>query len=110
MMKTEESVLVEHFGRSPVICVIDFLLDNRLYDYSKQQIAEGCGIGRVTLFNNWKKIEKLHLVKETRRFGKTKLYKLNEANPVVKKIIELELALAGQAAEKHIKAIRAVTA
>jgi len=109
-MKIEESVLVEHFGRSPVICIIDFLLENRLYDYSKKQIAEGCGIGRVTLFNNWKKIEKLGLVRETRRFGKTKLYKLNERNSVVRKIIELELALAEQAAEKHTKTARAVTA
>lgn len=103
-------MLVEHFGRSPVICIIDFLLENRLYDYSKKQIAESCGIGRATLFNNWKKIEKLQLVRETRRFGKTKLYKLNEGNQIVKKIIELELALAEQASEKHTKTARAVTA
>ncbi|MFH0713755.1 MAG: hypothetical protein V1722_04615 [Candidatus Micrarchaeota archaeon] len=95
----DESVLVEHFGQTPVILVIDFLLENRLFDYSKQQIAEESGIGRVTLFNNWNKIEKLGLVKETRRFGKTKLYKLDEANPVVKKLIELEILLGEKAAE-----------
>ncbi len=97
----DESVLVEHLGRTPVILVVDFLLENRLYDYSKQQIAEGSGVGRVTLFNNWKKVEKLGIVKETRRFGKTKLYKLNETNPVVKKLIELELLLGENAAESH---------
>ncbi len=106
----EDSVLIEHFGRTPVISVVDFLLENKLFDYSKQQIAEGCGIGRVTLFNNWRKIEKLKLVKETRRFGKTKLYKLNEGSPVVKKLIELELALGELTApkeEKHLSKIRA---
>lgn len=106
-----ESVLVECFGRNPALLVVDFLLENRLYDYSKQQIAEGSGIGRVTLFNNWYKIEKLGVVKETRRFGKTKLYKLNEGSPVVKKLIELELLLGEKAApkeeEKHANRIRA---
>ncbi len=103
----DESVLVEHFGRTPVILIVDFLLENRLFDYSKQQIAEGSGIGRVTLFNNWKKIEKLGIVKETRRFGKTKLYKLEEATPVVKKLIELELLLGESAAEKQTVKIKA---
>ncbi|MDP3741999.1 MAG: hypothetical protein Q8R15_01655 [Candidatus Micrarchaeota archaeon] len=95
-----ESILVEYLGRNPVLLVIDFLLENKLFDYSKQQIAEGSGIGRVTLFNNWNKVEKLGIVKETRRFGKTKLYKLNEQNAVVKKLIELELLLGEMASEK----------
>ncbi len=104
------SVLVECFGRNPVLLVVDFLLENRLYDYSKQQISEGSGIGRVTLFNNWKKIEKLGILRETRRFGKTKLYKLNEGSPIAKKLIELELLLGEKAAtkeEKHLSKIRA---
>ncbi len=95
-----ESILVEYLGHNPVLLVIDFLLENRLFDYSKQQIAEGSGIGRVTLFNNWNKIEKLGIVKETRRFGKTKLYKLNEGNAVVNKLIELELVLGEKESEK----------
>ncbi len=98
-----ESILVEYLGHNPVLLVIDFLLENRLYDYSKQQIAEGSGIGRVTLFNNWSKVEKLGIVKETRRFGNTKLYKLNEQNAVVKKLIELELVLGEKTAPKEEK-------
>lgn len=103
-----ESLLVESLGRNPMLLVIDFLLENRLFDYSKQQIAEGSGIGRVTLFNNWKKIEKLGIVKETRRFGKTKLYKLNEQSPVVKKLIELEIILGEKASAKSQHNLNAV--
>ncbi|MBA7516871.1 hypothetical protein ES705_08920 [subsurface metagenome] len=35
----------------------------------------------------------------SRKFGKTKLYKLNEGNEVVKRLIELELALADMISE-----------
>ena len=81
----EESVLVECFGDHPIIRIIDFLLENRLFDFSKKQIAEGAGIGRVTLFKYWKKLERAEIVKVSGQFGKTKLYKLNEGSPIVKK-------------------------
>jgi DNA-binding transcriptional ArsR family regulator len=101
--KTEKSVLIEYFGDHPIIRIIDFLLENRLFDYSKKQIAEGAGIGRPTLFKYWKKFEEMNIVKVSRVFGKTKLYKLNEENPIVKKIIELDLILADIASQKLIE-------
>ncbi len=93
-MKKDESVLIKYLGNHPIIKIIDFLLENRLFDYSKKQIAEGSGIGKVTLFKYWKKIEEIGIVKVSRTFGKTKLYKLNEDNNIVKKLIELEFMLA----------------
>lgn len=105
----DSSVLVEFLGENPVLKVVDFLLENRLFDYSKKQIAEGCGIGRVTLFNHWLKIEKVGLVLVSRQFGKTRLYKLNEKNPVVKKLIELELVL-GEKATEEISAKKKILA
>ncbi len=99
-MSKENSVLIEYFGASPITRISDFFLENYLFDYSKKQVAEGSGMGQVTLFSIWPKIEELELVKVTRKFGKTKLYKLNEENPVVKKLIELELILAEKASEK----------
>lgn len=99
----DESVLVEYFGGHPIIRIIDFLLENRLFDYSKKQIAEGAGIGRVTLFKHWNKLEEIGTVRVSRKFGKTKLYKLNEKSPIVKKLIDLELALA-DVASQHLMA------
>lgn len=101
-MEKDVSVLLEYFGPNPLVKVIDFLLENRLFDYSKKQIAEGSDVGRVTLFKHWGKIEKLGVVKATRSFGKTRLYKLNETSPVVRKMIELELVLAEKASEKAL--------
>jgi len=44
-------------------------------------------------------LEEIEIVKVSRKFGKTKLYKLNEGNEVVKRLIELELALADTISE-----------
>ncbi|MCW3128999.1 MAG: hypothetical protein N2V75_02695 [Methanophagales archaeon] len=44
-------------------------------------------------------MEEIEIVKVSRKFGKTKLYKLNEGNVVVKRLIELELALADMISE-----------
>jgi len=97
--ETETSVLIEYLGNHPIIRIIDFLIENRLFDYSKKQIAENAGIGKVTLFKYWERLEEIEIVKVSRKFGKTKLYKLNEENEVVKRLIELELALADMISE-----------
>jgi len=101
----EKSLLLEYFGENPMLRIIDFLLDNRLFDYSKKQIVEGAGIGKATFYKYWDRLEKKGIVKVTRSFGKTKLYKLNEQNPVVKKIMEIELAMIEETSPKKAKAI-----
>lgn len=92
-MVENESVLIEYFGDTPILRVIDFLLENRLFDYSKKQMIEETGLAKATFYKYWDRLVELEIVKATRSFGKTKLYKLNEQNPVVKKIKEVELAL-----------------
>jgi len=104
--KTELSVLVEYFGNNPIIKMIDFLIENKLFDYSKKQISEGSGIGRVTLFKHWNKLEHAGIVKVSRQFGNTKLYKLNKKSLIVKRLIDLELALADFASGQIIQTQR----
>ncbi|MBN2122361.1 winged helix-turn-helix transcriptional regulator [Candidatus Micrarchaeota archaeon] len=101
----DDSVLIEYFGDTPIIRIIDFLLENRLFDYSKKQIIEETGMSKATFYRYWERIVEMELVKPTRSFGKTTLYKLNEANPVVDKIKELEMALIERAAPIATKAI-----
>lgn len=102
-VKEDVSVLVEFLGDHPLVRIVDFLLENRLFDYSKKQIAEGAGIGKVTLFKYWDKIEAMGLVKVSRKFGKTSLYKLNAQNKVVRQIMGLELVLMEAAAPEAVK-------
>lgn len=89
----EKSLLVEFLGDTPLIRVLDFLIENSIFDYSKTDIAENSGISRASLYKIWPTIEKFGLVRGSRSFGKTTLYKLNKKNPVVQKLIELDLKI-----------------
>jgi len=102
-MKEDVSVLVEYFGNHPMIRIVDFLIENKIFDYSKKQIAEEVGISKATLFKYFAKLEEIGIVTVSRRFGKTKLYKINEKNPIVKRLVELGLTLAEVASKKMIQ-------
>ena len=86
--------------------VLEFLIENKVFDYSKKQMAEEIGVSKVTFLKHFSKLEELGLVKVTRKFGKTKLYTLNESNAFSKRFLELTLALANYHAqtelEKHV--------
>lgn len=103
-MTGDKSVLIEYFGDTPIIRLIDFLLENRLFDYSKKQIIDETGLAKATFYKYWDRLVELEVVKVTRSFGKTKLYKLNEENPVVEKIKALELSLIEATAPAVVKA------
>ena len=103
-----KSLIIKFFGENPVIKIVDFLIENKGIDMTKQQIIEGAGISRAVLFKYWKQIEEQGLVLVTRKFGKTRLYTLNSKNPLIKKLLELESLLIGKALENY-RAIKVVT-
>ncbi len=102
-MKEDKTLLLECLGNSPILQIVDFFLDNRLFDYSKQEIIENLGMGRATFFRYWKELEKFAVVKPTRKVGKSVLYKLDEKNEVVKKLIALDSVLCKQAMDKAVR-------
>ena len=85
----EETIFVKALGNSPVIKVLDFLLEGRNLDYSLTDIAENSNIGWTTLHRIWDNLEKLKIVQHTRVIGKAKLFKLNQETPAVKQLIKL---------------------
>ncbi len=90
----EETLFLRTLGiKSPLLRILDFLMDNKSYDYSKTDIAKGAGISRTTLSSTWEHLEKNGLVSETRVVGRAKMYKLNLKSPVVQKFIELDSAI-----------------
>ena len=73
----EETLFLRTLGiKSPLLRILDFLMDNKAYDYSKTDIAKGAGISRTTLSSNWEQLEKNGLVSETRVIGRAKMFKL----------------------------------
>ena len=100
MAMEEHSLLLNLTGDLPMFRIIDFLLENKGMDFSKKDIIAGAGISRASLFNCWSQLERYGIVQVTRKFGKTRLFTLNNKNPVTQRIIELEKALISEAMEK----------
>ncbi len=95
----EKSLLAGFLGDTPFIRVVDFLIENSVFDYTKKDIAENAGISRASLYKIWPTLERYELVKESRKIGNTTLYKLNKENPVVQKLIELDLKISKEYAD-----------
>jgi hypothetical protein len=108
---SDSSLLLEFFGNTPLFRIIDFLLENRLRDFTKKEISDGSGVGWTTLYKYWGRLEERNIMKVTRQVGRIKLYQLNEASPIVREIKKIELALIRQSVGEdavHRKPIRAV--
>jgi DNA-binding transcriptional ArsR family regulator len=97
----EETLFLRVLGiKSPVLRILDFLMDNKAYDYTKVDIAKGAGISRRALSSAWEILEEKGMAKETRKVGRAKMYKIDLRNPVVKKFIELDNAICDQYASQ----------
>lgn len=92
-MTNEKSLLIKVIGDHPSIRILDFLIDNKNFDYSKTDICEGVDISPGSLYKVWHNLEKSGIVIKTRQYGATKLYRLNKENPLVKKLLEFDFEL-----------------
>lgn len=93
MTEKEESLFVQFFGDYPIIRVLDFLLENRFFDYSRKEIAKQTGIGTSTIHTFWDKLLKFGIIVETRKIDRASLYALNTESPLVKELAALEMKL-----------------
>jgi hypothetical protein len=98
----ETTVFREALGDSPVIRVLDFLIEGRGLDYSMSDIANNSRIGWTTLHRIWGKLLNLEMIKKTREIGRAKLFKLNEENQAVKELVKVYDTLLYQESEKHL--------
>ena len=89
----QKSLFVETFGDYPIIRVIDFLIENEIFDYSRKDIASYSGVSWNTLEGFFSQLIKKGLVIRTRKVGKSQMYKINLENPIVKKIMEIDSRL-----------------
>ena len=97
-----ETVFLKIFGNSPILKVLDFLVVNEDFDYSMTDIAKLSGVGYSTLKLFWGKLEKNNIIKQTREVGKAKMYRLNFANPIIKKFRDFYWETTKQRVHKNI--------
>ena len=96
----EKTLFTEAMGNSPVIRVINFLIEGRGLDYSLSDVASNSNIGWTTLHRIWDDLVRLKIVVPTRTIGRAKLFELNQENPVVKNLIKIYDTLLYQETEK----------
>jgi len=86
-----ETILVELFGKSPEVRVLDFFMDHPLNDFMQTEIAERTGMNPRTVKRVTESFLKDEIIQINRKIGKAVLFKLNSKNPIVKKLRELEI-------------------
>jgi AraC-like DNA-binding protein len=99
--KEYQSILLRTLGDSPKLRIIDFFLDNPLFDFTKKEVIEALGMSKQTFYKYFADIEKYGIVNVSRRIGKARLYKINLENPVVKMLRECETQLSLMIAEQE---------
>ena len=93
-MVAEKTIFIKTFGDIPFVRVLDFLMCEGLYfEYSLSDMAEYSGVSWSTLHQILPKLVDLNLIEQTRTVGRAKLFKTNKASPIIKKLVELDLAI-----------------
>jgi len=104
--KEYQSLLLKTLGDSPKLRIIDFFLDNPLFDFTKKEVIEALGMSKQTFYKYFTDIEEYGLVSISRKIGKASLYKINLENPMVKMLKEYEIQLSLQIAEQEAEKIK----
>ncbi|MEM4311492.1 MAG: winged helix-turn-helix domain-containing protein [Nitrososphaerales archaeon] len=107
--KEYQSLLLKTLGDSPKLRIIDFFLDNPLFDFTKKEVIEALGMSKQTFYKHFPDIEKYGVVKVSRKIGNATLYKINLESPLVKMLREYEMQISLQIAEKEAEKIKIAT-
>jgi len=100
--------LLKTLGDSPKLRIIDFFLDNPLFDFTKKEVIEALGMSKQTFYKYFADIEDYEIVIVSRKIGKAKLYKINLKHPLVNMLREYEEKISLQIAEKESKKMERV--
>ncbi|HIE18669.1 TPA: ArsR family transcriptional regulator [Candidatus Bathyarchaeota archaeon] len=104
--KEYQSILLKTLGDSPKLRIIDFFLDNPLFDFTKKEVIEALGMSKQTFYKYFPEIEEYNIVTVSRRIGRAKLYKINLKHPLVSLLREYETKVSLQIAEEEAKKMR----
>lgn len=87
-----------------MVRLLDFLLAERgLYDYTLTEIAENSGVAWTTLNRIFPRLVEMGIVKETRKIGRAKLYRLNQENPLAKELIEIDKKISDYFVQRELE-------
>ena len=99
-------MFVKIFGENPQTKILDFLADHPDYDYTITELAEKTGVSKPTTYKVIRNLLKKELIVVSRKIGRSKLYKLNTRNEIVKTILKFEFEIAKKIADLEKKKAR----
>jgi len=88
--KEYESVVIKTLGNSPKLRIVDFFLDNPMFDFTKKEVIEALGMSKQTFYKYFPELEEYEIVKVSRRIGRARLYRINLEHPLVSMLREYE--------------------
>ena len=72
-----DGTLANIFSSRAVAQILDFFFDHKEFDYPPSEIAKKTGLSFRTVFREIPNLEKMQLIFNNRKIGKTNMYKLN---------------------------------
>jgi len=85
---TGNSLLIKAFGSSPKLRIIDIFLTNPYFDFDKEELARELGMSKQTVYENFKDLEELGVVKVSRKIGRATMYRIDRDYPLIKTLNE----------------------
>lgn len=102
------SLFLQAYGDNPKLRVMDFLITFQDYDYSMKEIAKNAGVGYTTLKEFWPEFIRRKIVKQIRKVGKAKMFKLNLENPEVQLFMKLYWTIIERQTDKLLKPVKQI--
>lgn len=93
------SAFTEVFGDTPQVRLLDFLADHLEFDYTISQMSEYAGLSRPTVYSLVEPLTKEGLIVHTRRVGRSRFYRINEAHPVILALLRVDFEKARETGE-----------
>ena len=91
--KKNKTLFLEHFGDTPQLRVLDFLIENYFFDFPMTEIARESNVSYNSIKLFFDRFVKTGILIKTRKVGKSDYYKLNIENPFVKTLIQADWSL-----------------
>jgi len=89
-MKSKKlSIFLRVLGDSPKARVLEYLIETKGLDICLTDLAKNSRISRATLIRMWKDLIKERVIIPTRNVGRAKMFKLNEENQYIERMIEI---------------------
>lgn len=85
------SIFIDFIGNNPKTKVIDFLIDNQLFDFTKRDMERITKVSKIKLEKIFNDLIKQKIIFKLKKEGK--FYRVNKNSEIFKALIELDIAI-----------------